>query len=53
MATAAQEESKLVAQNSADNRDAQGILQSFKMIDPVVLKETLTRGLGPKIDSIM
>ena len=52
MASTSQEESKVVAQGS-EQRDAQGILQSFKMIDPIVLKDTLARGLGPKIDSIM
>ena len=47
-----QEEAK-IAQQPAPVQMIDGVAQSFKMMDPTQLKTLLTRGLGPKVNSVM
>ena len=50
-----QEEVKVQAQTSPNGTGQfiDGVAQSFKMMDPTQLKSLLTRGLGPKVQSVM
>ena len=41
------------ATSAPNNGSEDNVAKSFKMMDPTQLKALLTRGLGPKIQSVM
>ena len=43
----------IVPQGSNQTQYIDGVAQSFKMMDPTQLKALLTRGLGPKVHSVI